>query len=382
MTVFKTFLKILNKNKFIIILYTLFLIFFGGFNMQTSESNINFVASKPDIMIVNYDEEKGITKDLIKYIEENSNVVDLKNNEDAINDALFYRDVNYVVYIPKNYNKDFMDGKNPEIEIKSTGDYQSSFAEMLLSRYIKVANIYQKSINSEEELINKINETLSKKSEVKITSKLDTNILSKATFYYNFANYSIMACLIYVICLILASFKDIKIQKRTIISSTNYKTLNRKILLSNSLFSIILWMIYVVLSFILVGDIMFSIHGIFYLINSFVFTICATTIALFIGNIVSNKNAISGIVNVIALGSSFLCGAFVPMEWLPDGVIKIAHILPSYYYISNNEVLKTLELINLNTIKPILLNIIIVLSFSIIFIILTNIVSKRKQKIG
>lgn len=382
MTVFKTFLKILNKNKFIIILYTLFLMFFGGFNMQTSESNINFVASKPDIMIVNYDEEKGITKDLIKYIEENSNVVDLKNNEDAINDALFYRDVNYVVYIPKNYNKDFMDGKNPEIEIKSTGDYQSSFAEMLLSRYIKVANIYQKSINSEEELINKINETLSKKSEVKITSKLDTNILSKATFYYNFANYSIMACLIYVICLILASFKDIKIQKRTIISSTNYKTLNRQLLLSNSLFSIILWMIYVVLSFILVGDIMFSIHGIFYLINSFVFTICATTIALFIGNIVSNKNTISGIVNVIALGSSFLCGAFVPMEWLPDGVIKIAHILPSYYYISNNEVLKTLELINLNTIKPILLNIIIVLSFSIMFIILTNIVSKRKQKIG
>ena len=382
MTVFKTFLKILNKNKFIIILYTLFLIFFGGFNMQTSENNTNFVASKPDIMIVNYDEEKGITKDLIKYIEENSNVVDLKNNEDAINDALFYRDVNYVVYIPKNYNKDFMDGKNPEIEIKSTGDYQSSFAEMLLSRYIKVANIYQKSINSEEELINKINETLSKKSEVKITSKLDTNILSKATFYYNFANYSIMACLIYVICLILASFKDIKIQKRTIISSTNYKTLNRQLLLSNSLFSIILWMIYVVLSFILVGDIMFSIHGIFYLINSFVFTICATTIALFIGNIVSNKNAISGIVNVIALGSSFLCGAFVPMEWLPDGVIKIAHILPSYYYISNNEVLKTLELINLNTIKPILLNIIIVLSFSIMFIILTNIVSKRKQKIG
>ena len=382
MTVFKTFLKILNKNKFIIILYTMFLIFFGGFNMQTSENNTNFVASKPDIMIVNYDEEKGITKDLIKYIEENSNVVDLKNNEDAINDALFYRDVNYVVYIPKNYNKDFMDGKNPEIEIKSTGDYQSSFAEMLLSRYIKVANIYQKSINSEEELINKINETLSKKSEVKITSKLDTNILSKATFYYNFANYSIMACLIYVICLILASFKDIKIQKRTIISSTNYKTLNRQLLLSNSLFSIILWMIYVVLSFILVGDIMFSIHGIFYLINSFVFTICATTIALFIGNIVSNKNTISGIVNVIALGSSFLCGAFVPMEWLPDGVIKIAHILPSYYYISNNEVLKTLELINLNTIKPILLNIIIVLSFSIMFIILTNIVSKRKQKIG
>lgn len=382
MTIFKTFLKILNKNKFIIILYTVFLIGFGGFNMQTSDNSTNFVASKPDIMIVNYDEEKGITKDLIKYITDNSNIIELNNNEEAINDGLFYRDVNYVIYIPENYSKDFMDGKNPEINIKSTGDYQSSFAEMLLSRYIKVANIYQKSIKNEDELISKINETLSKQSEVEITSKLDTDSLAKATFYYNFASYSILACLVYVICLILSSFKDIKIQKRTIISSTDYRKLNRQLLLSNSLFSIILWGVYVALSFVLIGNIMFSNQGIIYLINSFIFTICATTIALFIGNLVSNKNAINGIVNVIALGSSFLCGAFVPMEWLPDGVLKIAHILPSYYYISSNETLKTLEIFNFETMKPIITNMLVMLGFSIVFIILTNIVSKRKQKIG
>ena len=382
MTVFKTFLKILNKNKFIIILYTVFLIGFGGFNMQTSDNSTNFVASKPDIMIVNYDEEKGITKDLIKYITDNSNIIELNNNEEAINDGLFYRDVNYVIYIPENYSKDFMDGKNPEINIKSTGDYQSSFAEMLLSRYIKVANIYQKSIKNEDELISKINETLSRQSEVEITSKLDTDSLAKATFYYNFASYSLLACLVYVICLILSSFKDIKIQKRTIISSTDYRKLNRQLLLSNSLFSIILWGVYVALSFVLIGNIMFSNQGIIYLINSFIFTICATTIALLIGNLVSNKNAINGIVNVIALGSSFLCGAFVPMEWLPDGVLKIAHILPSYYYISSNEALKTLEIFNFETMKPIITNMLVLVGFSMVFIILTNIVSKRKQKIG
>ena len=382
MIVFKTFLKILNKNKFIIILYTVFLIGFGGFNMQTSDNSTNFVASKPDIMIVNYDEEKGITKDLIKYITDNSNIIELNNNEEAINDGLFYRDVNYVIYIPENYSEDFMDGKNPEINIKSTGDYQSSFAEMLLSRYIKVANIYQKSIKNEDELTSKINETLSKQSEVEITSKLDTDSLAKATFYYNFASYSILACLVYVICLVLSSFKDIKIQKRTIISSTDYRKLNRQLLLSKSLFSLILWGVYVALSFVLIGDVMFSNQGIIYLINSFIFTMCATAIALFIGNLVSNKNAINGIVNVIALGSSFLCGAFVPMEWLPDGVLKIAHILPSYYYISSNESLKTLEVFNLETMQPIITNMIVILGFSIIFIILTNIVSKRKQKIG
>ena len=382
MTVFKTFLKILNKNKFIVILYTVFLITFGGFNMQTSDNNTNFVASKPDIMIVNKDENKGITQDLIKYITDNSNIIKLKNNEDAINDGLFYRDVDYVIYIPKNYNRDFMDGKNPKIDIKSTGDYKSSYAEMLLSRYIKVANIYKKSIDNIDELINKINETLSKESKVEIISKLDTNGLSKASFYYNFASYSMLACLIYVICLVLSSFKNIKIQKRTIISSTNYKKINRQLLLSNSLFSLVLWLMYVILSFILIKDVMFSYQGIIYLLNSLLFTICATTIAIFIGNLVYNKNAINGIVNVVALGSSFLCGAFVPMEWLPDGVLKIAHLLPSYYYISSNETLKKIEIFNLDTMQPILLKMIILIGYSLLFIILTNVVSKRKQKIG
>lgn len=382
MTVFNTFLKILIKNKSVIIIYTFFLIFFAGFNLKTSDNNLNFTPSKPDIMLVNYDKEEGITKDLIKYLTENSNIIALKNTEEAINDGLFYRDVNYVIYIPEDFNQDFLNGKNPEINIKSTGDYQASLAEMLLSKYLKIANIYQKNIQNETELIKKINETLTKESIVEMTSKLDTDSLFKVTFYYNFVSYCILACLVYVICLILSSFKDLKIQKRTIISSSNYQKINRELLISNSLFSLILWLVYIFLSFILLGKIMFSIQGIIYLLNSFLFTICATTIALFIGNLVRDKNAINGIVNIVALGSSFLCGAFVPMDMLPNKVLTIAHILPSYYYISTNEILKELEVFNLTNIKPLILNAIMLLIFSLIFIILTNIVSKTKQKIG
>lgn len=258
MTVFKTFLKILNKNKFTVILYTVILLVFGISNMQTSENNMSFVASKPDVLIVNYDEEKGITKDLIKYISNNSNIVHIDNNEEKINDALFYRDVNYVIYIPEGYNTDFMDGKNPELEIKSVGDYGASFEEMILSRYIKVANIYQKSIKDEDELINKINDTLSKETEVEITSKLDTNTVSKATYYYNFASYSILACLLLIVSLMLNSFNEERIRKRIVVSNTSYKKHNRILLLSNCCYSLVLWLFYVIISFILVGDLMVS----------------------------------------------------------------------------------------------------------------------------
>ncbi len=70
------------------------------------------------------------------------------------------------------------------------------------------------------------------------------------------------------------------------------------------------------------------------------------------------------------------------MEWLPDSVIKIAHVIPTYYYISTNELLKTLEEINSETLKPIITNMTIMIAFAVLFIILANVVSRRKRKIG
>ncbi len=379
MTVFKTVWKILNKNKITVILFTVMLLLFGVSNMRTSEKSMNFIATKPDVLIVNYDKDEGITKDFIKYITDNSNIVDIKTDEEKINDALFYRDVNYVIYIPENYSKDFMEEKNVELEIKSTGDYQASLEEMLVSRYIKVAKIYQKNITNEDELISKINETLSDQVQTEITSKLDTNAISNATFYYNFASYSILSCLLLIISLILSSFNNEKIRKRIIVSSTNYKKHNKILLISNCCYSFILWILYVVISFFILGDVMTKIQGIIYIINSLVLTICATTIAFFIGNLVSSKGAINGIVNVVALGSSFICGVFVPMRWLPDSVLKMAHLLPTYYYVSTNEALKTIEQFNIQTLKPLIINMAIILCFALLFIILTNIISRKKR---
>lgn len=379
MIIFKTFLKILLKNKFIIITYTAILIFFGCFNTQTNDNTTNFSATKPDILIINKDENKGLTKDLITYLNKNSNIKKISNKKDSSDDALFYRDVNYIIYIPKNFRQDFLTNKNPVIKVKSTKDYQASLAEMMLKRYLKTATLYNSEITDEKELLKSINSTLKKEVLVEMTTKLNTNSLNKMTSYYNFANYSILAGCVYVICLILSSFKAKNIRKRTIISSLKNSTYNLNLLLSNSLFAIILWLFYVILSFILIGNSMFSLHGLVLIINSFIFTLCALTLAFFIGTLIRSKNAINGIVNVIALGSSFLCGAFVPMEYLPKNIIKIAHILPSYYYIKNNELIKKIEIINLNTIDEILLNSIILVIFILIFILLTNIISKKRR---
>lgn len=382
MIVFKTFLRVLNKCKAPIIMYTVFLIFFGGFNFKAEDNSTKFTATKPDIFIMNHDEELGITKNLIEYLGKNSNIIQIEETEDSMKDALFYRDVSYIIEIPEHFREDFLNQKNPKIEVQSTGDYEASLAKVSLERYLNLANIYNKIGLSEEEIINNLDETLANEIEVEVTSKLDTSVLEKATSYYNFANYCILAGCIYVICLILSSFKNEAIQKRTIISSMNIQEYNFKLLLSNSLFAFALWLLYVGLSFLLLKNMMCSLHGIYYMMNSLLFTFCALTMAFLIGNLVHNKNAINGIVNVIALGSSFLCGAFVPMEFLPKSVLTIAKILPSYWYIKTNELLTEIETFTLETVKPLLINMGILILFSILFIILTNLVSKKKRKIS
>lgn len=382
MTVFNTFWKVINKYKGTIILFTVMLVTFGGINTTSNNSTVDFTNSKPDIIIVNNSGNNDLTKNLISYLEKSTNVKDVKNTEEARNDALFYREVNYIIYIPKDYQKDVLSGKTPEIDIKTVGDYTSSLAEMLLTRYLKIQSIYAKNISTEQELITAINKNLSKTSEVTITSKVDTTKTSRVSRYFNFASYSAMFIIIFVICMVLSSFHTKTIKKRTIISSMNYKTHNKYLLRASFIYSIIVWLLFMLLGTILFSNTILSLRGLVYAINLLIFIFTSLTLALLLSTLIDNKDAINGIVNVISLGSAFLCGAFIPTEWLPETVIKISRIFPTYWYVNSNDLLASLQTINMTSLNQVIINMIVMLVFALISIIINNLVSKKKQIVG
>ena len=380
MTVFKTFWKIVNKYKGTIILYTVMLISFGGINLASNDTTTTFTSTLPNIAIVNNDQKSVLTNNLISYLSENSKVVDIENDEEKINDALFYRDVSYVVYIPKNYTNDVLKGMNPTINIKSTNDYTSSLEEMMLTDYLNLQNTYLKLTTDQAKLTNYINDTLKDKSEVVLTSKVDTKSLSKVSRYFNFASYSILAVVIFIITLVLTSFKEKTVNKRIVVSSMNYKKHSGLILKSSLLYALIVWALFSLLAIILLGKSLLNIRGLLLSLNTLVFTLQALTFALLISSLVNNKDAIGGIVNVVALGSAFLCGAFIPSMYLPEKVVSISHIFPAYYYNNSNDLVTSLEVINLTTLKSFITNIMMMLVFMLVFIVLNNFVIKNKRK--
>ncbi len=379
MIVFNTFWRIVKKYKGTILLYTVMLIMFGGINLTSNSTNDMFTPTKPNIFIVNKDSNMGLTRNLINYLKKNTNVVSLEDDEEKINDALFYRDISYVIYIPKNYSKDVLDKKDVTIDIKSSKDYTSSLTEMMLDKYLNVQSNLVNITNNQDELVNMINNTLDVNSEVVVSSKLDNSYLNRVSRYFNFGSYSLLAVIIFIVTLVINSFKENTINKRIIISSFNYKKHNSLLMLSSFVYSLIVWVLFSLLSVILLGKDMISLRGILYFVNTFMFVMPTLSFGILISTLVNNKDSIGGIVNVVSLGSAFLCGAFIPTEYLPKIVLSIAHVFPAYYFIDSNNLLSSMEIINFSNLTPVFINYFVLIIFMLIFIVVNNYVLKKKR---
>ena len=378
MTVFKTYWKIVKKNIGIIILYTVMLLVFGTMNLKANKNSFEFISSKPDIIIVN-NSSGIITDNLISYLKTNANVKNITDEND-IDDAVFFRDANYVIYIPKDFETKLESGKEVNIDIKTNNSYDSYIASELLNRYLDVFSKYMNLYNDKILAIQKLDNTLNKKADVVIENK--TSLNSKTSLFYNFSSYSIMAIVIYIICLVLSSFNDEKISKRTNVSGMNYKTFNNYLYISSFTFTFIIFIVYLILSFLILKSSILNINGILYGLNMFIFFIVSFTMAILISNLVKSKGAISGVVNVISLGSAFLCGAFIPVKYMPSFALKIAHIFPTFYFIDNNEYIASLQNFDKASYEFVLKNFIIMTVFIIFFLILNTLVTRLKRKVN
>lgn len=378
MTIFKTYWKIVKKNIGIIILYTVMLLVFGTMNLKANKNSFEYISSKPNIIIVN-NSSGIITDNLISYLKTNANVKNITDEND-IDDAVFFRDANYVIYIPKEFENKIENVKEFNIDIKTNNSYDSYIASELLNKYLDVFSKYMNLYNDKILAIQQLDNTLNKKASVVIESK--TNLNSKTSLFYNFSSYSIMAIVIYIICLVLSSFNDEKISKRTSVSGMNYKTFNNYLYISSFTFTFIIFIVYLILSFLILKSTILNINGILYSLNMFIFFIVSFTMSILISNLVKSKGAISGVVNVISLGSAFLCGAFIPVKYMPSFALKIAHIFPTFYFIDNNEYIASLQNFDKVSYEFVLKNFIIMIIFIIFFLILNTLVTRFKRKVN
>lgn len=265
------------------------------------------------ISLVNGDEGSEITDGLIKYL---SGKCDIENydTEGELDDALFYRHVSYAIYVPEGFGQDVMDGKSPEIKVKTTLNYDASLAGMLLDSYVRVVESYAPYSETQAEAAKSAAESLAKRSDFTYLAqaKVDRSTLTKAASFFGFENYTILTGIILLVNFVLFSFRREMVTKRTAVSAYPYGRYFRQLVSGSAIFAVALWAIFLCMALALMGKALFSAHGALFALNSLIMSAMALALAFLISGLVKTTGALNGIVNVIALGTSFMCGAFIP----------------------------------------------------------------------
>lgn len=391
MIVFKTFWRIMKRYWWIVFIYVAILTSLSVINLNAAPVT-DFVDTKPEITIVSQDSSdlatKPFTKNFLDYLSKNTKIINLKESETT--DALFYQKISMILYLPEDLESKILSGQKITLDYRTSGNYTAELSKNLIKRYFELqrteilesknSSKEQSNILSEdsEKIISRLNQRLDQSPTVRLASKNATN-LSKIAAFFNFASYTIMAIILYVTCFINASFNKSSVKKRTMVSSLHLKKYNFSLLLANSIFAFSVFALLTTLSLFVLGDIVITPFFIFEILNILLYTLAALTLAELVSTFNLSRDAVSGVVNLLSLAPAFLSGAFVPTYFLPSFVLTIAHIFPTYWFIDTNNKITTMTDFNFSSFLTILPNLLVLVLFSIIFIVANLVLSKKKR---
>ncbi|MEK6265479.1 MAG: ABC transporter permease [Clostridium sp.] len=385
MQVFKVYFKIIKANMGQMSIY---LIIFLAMSIaiaasQAQKSGENFSQTKTNVAFINLDENTTLTKGFKEYLSKYANFIDIENNKEKLQDALFFRNVEYIVTIPKDFTENFLHG-NP-IELQKTIVPSSTtrmYVDMAINKYFNIATVYVNNIPgiTEENLVKEVAKGTSFETTVQLNyfgDKKQNN--SFGVSYFNFLAYSLFSILILGVSSILIVFNDKNLKRRNLCSPMKNKSFNLQLIMGNLVFALAAYTVMVAFVIVLNRDDMMSYNGLLFCINALVFTIAALSISYLVGLLIKNRNAQSAITNVLTLGFSFISGVFVPQAFLSDSALTIASFTPTYWYVKANNVIGTLSNFSFDNLSEVFSYMLIELGFAIAIFSVALVVSKQKR---
>lgn len=378
MTVFKGYMKIIGQNRMLILLYVA--IFFGCtilFQSTAGKTETSYQAEKLNIGIV--DEDGGsLAESLTEYLGNLHHLIPVENDVSEIQEKLYYREVDYVVRIPKNFYKKCIEGDEKLSVTKIPDTYSGSYVDQQINSFLNNARTYQASGFTEAESASALEKTQS----VKVTFSNDEKSIEDApyVYYFRYMPYLFLALFGFVMGNILIVFQNPNLKKRMAASPVSGRRQSLEGILCLSLAGLTLWIFVIVIGILFYGrDFYTSENFVYYLLNSASMLFVDIALAYLMGTIAPNRDALTGIANIISLGMCFLGGVFVPLEFMGSHVKAVSHFLPVYWYEKANDLLANFAHMTVSAREQFFKAVIIQLVFVGAFICLTLVIEKYKR---
>jgi len=370
MTVFKYFLKIAIKNRWIIIMYvTIFFVMTVLNSNDAVKREESFVESKLNIGIIDNCNSE-LSNSLRKYLEAKNNIVDTMEDEDYIKEQIFLEVADAVVIIPEDFDEKVIRREESVLVYKDDRKPQSIQIENQINKFLAFANITYENGNF---ALKDVAEALNESVEVHVLPSGEiegSGINTWFKFYFNFTGYVTIALYIAVIGVVMSDFRDENIDSRRRISSKRFLEFNREIYLGQLTLASAVTITFIIASIIFMRENIWNVYFLKYVVNLIVFSFSILCLTFLINNITRNKHAITALSTVLSLGTSFISGVMVPQEILGDKVLAVAKFFPTYYFVRVNESM-------INSLSDIGFDIFMQLLFAVAFLLLGLIFSRK-----
>lgn len=347
MQVFKAYFKIIKKNMGQMMIY---LGVFLGLSIMFANLGIGsvmseFTESKSPIALF-VEDDSVIAQGFKDYIAGETTIIPVRDEENELRDALFYREVVYIIRIPEGFGNDFVSGKKPLIGRQMVEDsIYAAYMDRMVDSYFMFAEGYLKFMPdiTESQLVANVADDLAKESIIRLTEKPGAvkSKLSNSIYYFNYFAYSLFAIILLGVCAFMLTFNDPDLKRRNSASPISATSMNIQLIAGNAVFALAVWAILFFMSFPLFGKELIGPIALYYGVNTLTYTLVCVSISFAVSSFIKSRSAQAAVVNILALGLSFLTGVFVPQEMLSDTVLRIGSFTPTYWFIRANRIINT-----------------------------------------
>ena len=384
MPVFKLCLKIIRKNLPSMSIYIVVLLVVSTLVTLNAapKQQPDFSQAKADIALI-AGESSPLIDGFKEELSKTANFVDIPDETEKLQDALYFRSVTYILRIPEGFTRDFIQGGDMQLQKTIVpNSIDNAYIDLSINQYWNTARLYIKNQPgiTQEDLVRHLKEDLAVSTPVDLKAKSKvSSSQDPISFYFNYLSYALAAVLILGISSILLAFRNRDLSRRNFCSPIRANDFNFQLGLACLLFAAVSWAIAAGLCFVLDFKNSLNENMLYFLLNSFVFTFCLASVSYLIGNLLKDRNAMAAVCNVVALGPCFISGVFVPQEFLNDTVLRIASFTPTYWYVKANLGISSLTRFDFSSLSSIYSCILIELGFAVAFFAVSMVIGKRNR---
>lgn len=336
MQVYKTFFLMLKKQKGMILMYLGIFVVVASLVAGQGQKNEEKQFQKETYTFAVLDEDKTeISRGLTKYLEKEHKRVEIQDDDEVIQDEIFARNVNAVIRIPKGFGEALKAGKEScPVLLSVPGTVYGQVFQSLGTEYEKVLKMNLAGGMDAAEALQATENACSQSVPVSfLESSENTQSHSSLYFFFVYIPYVFFSIGVMAFGTILIQFEKKELQRRMNCSGYSQGKIQSELLLGMLTAGGVLCLLYFFIAYAGVGNRIWSYKGLLSGINMICFMLVTFGFVYMISKMVVKTQLLSMISNLVGLGMCFLAGVFVPLEFLSDTIVKVAHFLPVYWYV-------------------------------------------------